>query len=217
MSDLNQRAILRICTGIHKQMRENMIKRTQRAILLFVIASLAVACGTAVTPVFDESDAVATKVVIVPTKRVISPTMTPQPPTAIPTNEPTVTPDLPTATPTDEPTPTQVPTQAPKGDADNGKVLFNEIVPMTGFSCAICHNVDVPAQIIGPSMLNIKETAKTRVAGQSVIEYLHTSIVKPDEYIVEGFVGGVMPQTWGDVYSESQIDDIIAYLLTLEG
>lgn len=197
-------------------MRDNMIKRFQRAILFLVIASLAVACGTAVTPVLNQSEAEATKVIIVPTKRSL-PTVTPQPPTATPTDEPTATPEPPTATPTDEPTPTQVPVQAPTGDADNGKVLFNEIAPMTGFSCAICHNVDVPTQIIGPSMLNIKETAKTRVAGQSVEEYLYNSIVHPNDYVVDGFAPGVMPLNWNDAFDEAQIDDIIAYLLTLEG
>jgi len=198
-------------------MRENMIKRFQRSILFLVIASLAVACGTAVTPVFDESDAVATKVVIVPTKRTILPTQTPEPPTATPTDEPTVTPEPPTATPTDEPTATQVPVQAPSGDAENGKVLFNEISPQTGFSCAICHNVAIDAPILGPSMLNIKETAKTRVAGLSVEEYLYESIINPNDYIVDGFAPGVMPLNWGDAYNDDQINDIIAYLLTLEG
>ena len=198
-------------------MREDMIKKTLRALLLLVIVSLAVACGTAVTPVLNQSQAVATKVVVVPTKRLIPPTMTPLPPTATPTDEPTMTPEPPTATPTDEPTPTEEPVQAPTGDADNGKILFNEISPLTGLSCAICHNVAVPEQIIGPSMLNIKDVAGTRVDGLSAIEYVHESIVNPNEYVVEGFVAGVMPQNWSDAFDESQIDDIIAYLWTLEG
>jgi len=197
-------------------MRDDMIKKTQRVFLLLVIASLAVACGTAVTPVMTESEAVATQVVLVPTKRLIPPTMTPEPPTPTPTDEPTMTPEPPTATPTDEPTPTEEPAQVPSGDADNGQVLFNEISPLTGFSCAICHNVDVPEQIIGPSMLNIKDIAETRVEGLSAYEYLHESIINPNDYVVEGFVAGVMPQNWSDAFDESQIEDIIAYLFTLE-
>lgn len=197
-------------------MRENMIKKTQRALLLLVFASLAAACGTAVTPVLNEAQAVATKVIVVPTERIL-PSATPILPTATPTDEPTMTPEPPIATPTDEPTPTEEPVQAPSGDADNGKILFNEISPQTGFSCAICHNVAVPEQIIGPSMLNIKDVAGTRVEGLSAYEYLHESIVNPNEFVVEGFVAGVMPQNWSDAFDESQIDDIIAYLLTLEG
>ena len=66
-------------------------------------------------------------------------------------------------------------------------------------------------------MLNIKDVAGTRVDGLSAIEYVHESIVNPNEYVVEGFVAGVMPQNWSDAFDESQIDDIIAYLWTLEG
>lgn len=199
-----------------------MIKNTQRAVLLLLIASFAVACGTAVTPVFEVSDDEPVveenvAIVVVPTQTAVPPTATPEPPIATPTDELTVTPEPPTATQTDEPTPAEEPVQIPAGDPDNGKVLFNEISPQTGFSCAICHNVAVPGQIIGPSMLNIKDIAETRVDGETAEEYLYNSILNPDEYIVEGFVGSVMPQTWGDVFSDSDIDDIIAYLMTLEG
>jgi mono/diheme cytochrome c family protein len=205
-----------ICTGIHKQMREDMINKIQRAVLFVLVMGLVVACGTAVAPIYDESDAVATKVIIVPTKRIIEPTMTSLPPTATPTDEPTMTPVPPT--PTDEPTavPTEVP-QVPAGDADNGKVLFNEISSVTGFSCAICHNVDIDAPIIGPTMLNIKDVAGSRVEGETAEEYLYNSILNPNDYIVDGFGPSIMPLTWGDVYSEDEINDIVAYLMTLEG
>ena len=192
-----------------------MIKKIQRTVLFVLVMSLAVACGSAVAPIYDESDAVATKVIIVPTKRIIEPTMTSLPPTATPTNEPTVTPEPPT--PTDEPTalPTEVP-QVSAGDVDNGMVLFNEISSVTGFSCAICHNVAIDAPILGPTMLNIKDVAGSRVAGQSAEEYLYNSIVNPNDYIVDGFGPSIMPLTWGDVYSEDEINDIVAYILTLE-
>jgi mono/diheme cytochrome c family protein len=210
------------CTGIHNQMRENMTKRTQRAVLLLLIAIFAVACGTAVTPVFEAPDDESVteenvEAVVVPTETAIPPSVTPEPPTATATDEPTVTPEPPTAIPTDEPTPTEESAESPTGDATNGEVLFSQIFTQVGFSCAVCHNATLPDTIVGPSLLNIKDVAGTRVDGLGAEEYLFNSIVNPNDYIVDGFFENVMPQTWGDALSDTEINDIVAYLLTLEG
>lgn len=49
-----------------------------------------------------------------------------------------------------------------------------------------------------------------------VVDYLHTSIVDPNAYIVPGFPENLMPQVYGEILSEQDIDDLIAYLLTLK-
>jgi cytochrome c len=56
--------------------------------------------------------------------------------------------------------------------------------------------------------------AQTRVPGQSVSQYLHTSIVDPDAYIVDGYPD-LMPKNWGKVFTEAQVNDLVAYLISL--
>jgi hypothetical protein len=52
-------------------------------------------------------------------------------------------------------------------------------------------------------------------AQAEVIDYIRTSILHPSEYIVPGFPDNLMPQTYGEVFSETELNDLIAYLLTL--
>jgi cytochrome c2 len=50
---------------------------------------------------------------------------------------------------------------------------------------------------------------------EETIAYLHTSIVDPSAYIVPGFVAGLMPETYADIFTEEEINNLVAYLLTL--
>lgn len=189
----------------------------------WVLMALVLAgCGTYATPVWqatitptavaiaDASGSQSVVQTIAPTETPI-PTTTPEP-TAIPTEE---------STPTQEPTTAQVASPIDRlvaiSDVENGETLFNMQQPSIGFACSTCHHVDQETQLIGPGLLNIKDRAATRVDGQSAAEYMNNSIHNPNDFIVEGFPEGVMPQNWSDVYSDSDIFDIIAYLMTLEG
>jgi hypothetical protein len=58
-------------------------------------------------------------------------------------------------------------------------------------------------------------TAATRVSGLSAEEYIRESIITPTAFLVEGF-SPVMPTTLGTDLTPQQIDDVIAFLLTLE-
>ena len=84
-------------------------------------------------------------------------------------------------------------------------------------ACIGCHNLDPNVQMAGPTWANIANTAATRVAGESAEEYLYNSIVHPNDYLVEGYMAGVMLQNYGDTLSDQDIADIMAYLLTLQG
>jgi len=119
-----------------------------------------------------------------------------------------------TATPR-PPTEAPVEPSAAGGDPANGQVLFNTFQPAAGFACATCHYVDREDQLIGPGLLNVSARAESRVAGMSVYDYLHTSIINPGAFVVPTFPDGLMPRNWADVYSEDEIDDLIAYLMTL--
>ena len=62
-------------------------------------------------------------------------------------------------------------------------------------------------------MGNLAENAATRVAGQDAATYIHTSIVNPNAYVVEGYVGGVMSQNFSDQMSEEEINALVEWLL----
>jgi cytochrome c2 len=93
------------------------------------------------------------------------------------------------------------------GDPINGEQLFM----MMG--CSACHDTDKGIQLVGPSLMNIEDVAGTRIEGYTAEEYLYESIVNPNAYIVEYFQAGIEPQTFGDMLTDQQIYDIIAYLL----
>jgi hypothetical protein len=50
----------------------------------------------------------------------------------------------------------------------------------------------------------------------SADEYLRQSIIDPDAYVVEGYPSGLMVPNLADTLSGTQIDDLVAFLMTLE-
>ncbi len=97
------------------------------------------------------------------------------------------------------------------------EALFNTFQPAADFSCANCHLTATENQLIGPGLLDIGSRAATRVEGMDAVTYIYKSIVDPDAYVVEDFSDELMPQNWAEIYSDEDILNIIAYLLTLEG
>ena len=188
------------------------------------------ACGTIATPVWSDQ-AKGTEAALAATAAqmtALAPTATETlVPTDLPTNAPTATtvPATATEAPTDVPTATAVPPTATAaqaaagvtGDPAKGKEDFNTVRPEVNFACATCHHFDTEAQLIGPGLLNVSVRAVSRVPGMSAYDYIHTSIVDPGAFVVPGFPDGLMPRTYKNVWTEDQINDIIAYLYTLKG
>ena len=103
---------------------------------------------------------------------------------------------------------------APTGDPENGRIIY-ELGPEGVFelNCIGCHRLDDLGDY-GPGFEGIAERASTRVPDLSAEEYLRQSIVDPEAYIVEGdWQGHAMPTTYGELYSEQDIADLIAFLL----
>ena len=83
--------------------------------------------------------------------------------------------------------------------------------------------MDQDAILIGPSMIGIADRAGTRVAGQSAEEYLHNSILLPNDYLVPNtdtriFAAGgasLMFQQYADYLSDEDVNNLVAYMLTL--
>lgn len=121
-----------------------------------------------------------------------------------------------------QPTPTQVLSAAEAAEAQQvalaaeGEVLFNALYSEVGFACETCHFVDQENMKIGPGLLNIGIRAETRVEGESAEEYIHNSILHPNDYIVDTYTANVMPQVYSDIFSDEEVNALVAYLMTLQ-
>lgn len=121
-----------------------------------------------------------------------------------------------------QPTPTQVLSAADAAAAQQaalaaqGDELFHTFYDGVGFACETCHFVDQETMKIGPGLLNVGARAETRVEGESAEVYLHNSIVHPNDFVVESYTANLMPQTYADIFTEEELDALVAYLMTLE-
>ncbi|MGZ8755600.1 MAG: c-type cytochrome, partial [Acidimicrobiia bacterium] len=86
----------------------------------------------------------------------------------------------------------------------------------TNTGCRICHSLEPGRRLVGPSLAGVGTAAATRVPGLTAEEYLRQSIVDPDAYTVEGFQLGAMLPDIAHKLSEQQLDDLVAFLLTLK-
>jgi mono/diheme cytochrome c family protein len=50
---------------------------------------------------------------------------------------------------------------------------------------------------------------------RETLEYIYTSIIDPGAVVVEGYPDNLMPRTFEDIFTEEELADIIAYLVTL--
>lgn len=107
-------------------------------------------------------------------------------------------------TPAATPTPAQI--LAP-GEV-SGEVVFSQ-------NCAPCHLLSPDDVKVGPSLHGIADRAGTRVEGQDARTYLLTSILRPDDYLVEDF-DNLMPVSLAKNLTGEEMDAVIDYLLTLK-
>ena len=102
------------------------------------------------------------------------------------------------------------------GDPQQGKTLFNQAAIREALGCVTCHSLEPGRVIVGPSLAGVATRAGERIAGKLALDYLRESITNPNAYVVEGFSNGVMYQKFKDVLTEEEINNLVAYLLTLE-
>jgi len=101
-------------------------------------------------------------------------------------------------------------------DPKAGESIYYETASGVNAGCRICHSLEKNEKIIGPSFYGIADRAASRVPGMTAEEYLHQSIVDPNAFVVPGFPSGQMIQNFGTILTEDQINDLIAFLMTLE-
>ncbi len=101
-----------------------------------------------------------------------------------------------------------------QGNVSAGQTLF-QAGTRDATACGSCHVVDDSPAESGPSLKGIAGRAATRVTGQSAEDYLYTSIIAPNAYLVAGYSANLMPQSYGKWLSPQQQRNLIAYLMTL--
>jgi cytochrome c551/c552 len=84
------------------------------------------------------------------------------------------------------------------------------------YGCIGCHSPDDTMRTVGPTWHDLAETAAGRVPGQEAAEYLYTSIVRPNAYVVPGYLPNVMVQSYRQQLGEQELADMVKYLLALE-
>ena len=89
------------------------------------------------------------------------------------------------------------------GDADAGENLFT--------SCSACHSTD-DNKVVGPGLAGVYDRAGSRTS-LDADAYIEQSIREPGAFVVDGYPA-VMPSF--DYFSADDVDNLIAYLKTLE-
>lgn len=141
-----------------------------------------------------------------------------RPPTARPTNTPLPVANAPTPTPTEAIQLT--------GDPARGQAAFqaqHTLPDNSAWACQACHSVGADgARLIGPGLWNISNRPYLAELGQNGAEYIRTSILNPQEFTApvtdpSGAAWALnMPLGWDQVLTEAELNDIIAYLFTLQ-
>jgi mono/diheme cytochrome c family protein len=100
------------------------------------------------------------------------------------------------------------PTPTPDPFLVKGRQVFNA-------RCATCHALEPNTSIIGPSLAGLATRAETRVEGLSADEYIQLSILRPGDYIVEGY-NDVMITNFSKELTSEDMNALVAFLLTLK-
>jgi nitric oxide reductase subunit C len=117
----------------------------------------------------------------------------------------------------------------PEGEApsDDPVVLGSQLFKQAPAACYACHSTVRDVNLAGPSLAGIAQradsvTAQADYAGSAsdAAGYLRESIVSPSAHIVPGTIysaGGrsFMPDNYDQTLTAEQIDQLVAYLLTL--
>lgn len=98
------------------------------------------------------------------------------------------------------------------GDVASGERIYNGVL-----GCSGCHAGGAAAPETAGTWTRVlnERLAEPQFAGYTGEQYLVESIVRPGDYVVDGYTNA-MPQTFGDQLTHQQLADIVEYLKTQE-
>jgi nitric oxide reductase subunit C len=109
------------------------------------------------------------------------------------------------------------------GDPEEGRKLYMQQTIDGAPGCITCHDPGPEEEKIGPSHDGIVTRSRETLASPEYTGsagdaegYLLESILEPDAFVRAGYPSGTMPQDYGEILSDQQIADLIAYIKTLE-
>lgn len=108
---------------------------------------------------------------------------------------------------------TQPVTDVASADPAHGETIFRSGINGAP-PCIGCHALASGGFSLGPAMIGISQRAAQRVEGLDATGYITESILQPDVYLVPGY-RSLMYTDYRSHLSEQDLDDLIAYLLTL--
>lgn len=100
------------------------------------------------------------------------------------------------------------PTDAVSAQIEAGKKIFQ-------VNCAACHATEGDQVLVGPSMVGLASRAGEIIQGMDAEAYIEQSITDPAAHINDGFQN-LMPNTYGSVLSQEELDALVTYLMTFE-
>lgn len=110
------------------------------------------------------------------------------------------------------------------GDPARGRELYEQetIGARAAPGCVTCHSRTPGEVIVGPSHAGVAERAEAIVnspeytgSANNAADYLRESILTPNAHVVDGFQPSIMYASFAEVLDEGQVDDLVAYLLSL--
>lgn len=84
--------------------------------------------------------------------------------------------------------------------------------------CFACHSID-GNDGVGPTWQGLFGSDKTLVSGETIQvdeNYLYEAIVNPNSQIVLGFPANVMASNYGEIFTDEEIENMIAFIKSLE-
>jgi mono/diheme cytochrome c family protein len=103
-----------------------------------------------------------------------------------------------------------LPAQELPGDPAEGEKVFN------AHGCNGCHTVGGEGSTVGPDLSDVGRLAGTLKPGLRAEVFIREAIVQPDIFTRKGYRAGLMPRDYGQRLSQQELDDLVAYLLTLK-
>ncbi|GEM_PF-3298815 len=94
------------------------------------------------------------------------------------------------------------------GDPENGEVLFNTIIPETGFACATCHRVDSSETLIGPGLINVASP------DHDPAQHEHGTEQDDTHEDTDAAHGGDDHNSTEEPITERSMEDIVTYIHT---